>query len=339
MWIMRKILLLIIVGSLILGSIASYDVAAQISVNDDVLLDQMTTTAIIHSNGTTSIIIDTKVNNIGIDPITSADIRIDSLDLMVTSVISASGDVEFTTTTMDRHTMITIQFGTVINSNESEWIHLELQSYDLLSDLEKDEDLGYSYGSMVYYIRPHTQVTNYTFIAMLSAHASLSHESSVPLFPEADTNFTDGQRIAFKWFISTILPGQERAFIVRYQEIDTSSSVASVSYIVFGIVGLVGGLIGLGAAILGPKLITRFRRAGDVQVAGIIREETIILETLQTKGGSCSQKELYRELDISESKMSLLLSGLEEKGLVKRLRNGRENIVHKMEESEGQLKD
>ncbi len=73
---------------------------------------------------------------------------------------------------------------------------------------------------------------------------------------------------------------------------------------------------------------------GEVQVAGITQEETTILETLQVKGGSSSQKQLYTELDISESKLSLLLSGLEEKGLVKRFRKGRENIVHKMENSE-----
>jgi hypothetical protein len=169
---------------------------------------------------------------------------------------------------------------------------------------------------------------------MLPAHASLSHQSSVPLFPEAETNFTDGERIAFKWFISTIQPGQERAFIVRYQEIANSSSVARISFVVFGFVGLIGVLFGLGAAILGPRLIIRIKQIGEVQVVGITREEKTILETLQRKGGSSSQKELYTDLDISESKLSLLLSGLEEKGLVKRFREGREKIVHKMENSE-----
>jgi uncharacterized membrane protein len=326
--------LLIILSSLILSSMASFDVAAQSIATNDVLLDQMSTTAIIHNNGSTSIIIDVKINNIGINPVTSADIRVDSLDVMVTSVISGSGDTEFTKTTMDRHTMITIQFGTAININESEWIHLELQSYDMLSGLEKDENTGYIHGSLVYYIRPHTTITNYTFVAMLPAHASLSHKSAVPIFPEADTNFTDGQRIAFKWFVSIIQPGQERVFIVRYQSIDNSNSVTEVSFIAFGLVGLGGVLFGLGAAILGPKLITRIRRSSEVKYAGITHEETIILEQLQMKGGSCSQKELYGELDISESKLSLLLSGLEEKGLVKRFREGRENIVHKMEFSE-----
>ncbi|MHA1138095.1 MAG: helix-turn-helix transcriptional regulator [Candidatus Thorarchaeota archaeon] len=331
---MKQVLLLVIFSTLVLSSIASIDVAAQIIVSEDILFNQMNTTAVIHTNGSTSITIDAKVTNIGSTPLSSANIRVDSLALNVTSVVSGSEVTDFTTITMDRHTMIVIQLRNDLNTNESEWIHLELQSYDIQSNLELDESGNFKHGSLVYYIRPHVSITNYTFVAMLPAHASLSHESSVPLFPEADTNFTDGQRIAFKWFVSSIQPGQEHAFIIRYQVIDDSEIVTGVSILTFVLVGLVGAVFGLGIAILGPKLDTRIRRIGDVQYAGITREETIILETLKMKGGSYSQKELYSELDISESKLSLILSGLEEKGLVKRLREGRANIVHTMEKSE-----
>jgi hypothetical protein len=309
----------------------SFDVAAQSTTTNGVLLDQMSTTIIVHDNGSVSIIIDVRVDNIGIGPVTSADIRVDSLDVTVTSVVSNSGDTEFILTTMERHTMITIPFRNALNTNESEWIHLELQSHDLLSDLEQDETIGSIHGGLVYYFRPHNPVTNFTFVVMLPAHAFLSHKSSVPLFPEADTNFTDGERIAFKWLISAIQPGQERAFIVRYQGSHISNNFVGVSSIVLGFVGLVGIFIGLGLATLGPKVITRIRQFGEVQVAGITREETIILETLQMRNGSCSQQELYQELDISESKLSLILNGLEEKGLVKRFRKGRKNIVHRLE--------
>lgn len=331
---MKQVLLLVIISTLVLGSITPVGVIAQSTTTNDILIEVMNTTAFIHTNDSTSLIIDAKINNIGVSSITSADIRVDSLELNVTSAVSGGVEAEFIMTTMDRHTMITIQLSDNLNTNESEWIHLELQSYDIQSNLELDESGNFKHGSLVYYIRPHVSVTNYTFVAMLPAHASLSHESSVPFFPEADTNFTDGQRIAFKWFISSIQPGQERAFIIRYQVIDDPDIITGVSIIAFVLVGLVGAVFGLGIAILGPKLYTRIRRVGDVQYAGITREETIILETLKMKGGSYSQKELYNELDISESKLSLILSGLEEKGLVKRLREGRANIVHIMEKSE-----
>ncbi|MHA2146448.1 MAG: helix-turn-helix transcriptional regulator [Candidatus Thorarchaeota archaeon] len=330
---MKKVLLLIVVSTLILGAIAPIDVAAQSIETNNILLPQLSTIAVIHDNGSTSLIIDAKVENVGSSPISSANIRIDSLALNVTTVVSDSESTNFTMTTMDRHTMITVQFRNDLNVNESEWVHLEVQSFDIQSNLELDEISNFKYGSLVYYVRPHVLVTNYTFVAMLPAHASLSHKSSVPLFPEAETNFTDGQRIAFKWFVSQIQPGQERAFIVRYQAIDNSNDVVGVSFIVFGFVGLGGVLLGLGVAVFGPRLYSRIRRFGTVQYAGVTQEETIILETLQMKGGSCSQKELYSDLDISESKLSLLLGGLEEKGLIKRFREGRANIVHKMERS------
>jgi uncharacterized membrane protein len=72
---------------------------------------------------------------------------------------------------------------------------------------------------------------------------------------------------------------------------------------------------------------------GAVQYTGITNEESMIIESIQMKGGSCSQKDLYRQLDISESKLSLVLSGLEEKGIISRIRNGRENFIHIMERS------
>jgi uncharacterized membrane protein len=331
---MKQVLLLVVIGTLVLGSLTPFGVTAQSTTTNDISIEVMSTTAFIHTNDSTSLIIDAKIVNIGLNPIASADIRVDSLELNVTSAVSGEEEAEFIMTTMDRHTMITIQLRNDLNTNESEWIHLELQSYDIQSNLELDESGNFKHGSLVYYIRPHISITNYTFVAVLPAHASLSHESSVPLFPEADTNFTDGQRIAFKWFVSSIQPGQERAFIIRYQVIDESDIVTGVSIIVIVFVGLVGVVFGLGIAILGPKINTRIRHIGEVQYAGITREETIILETLKMKGGSCSQKELYNELDISESKLSLILSGLEEKELIKRLREGRANIVHMMEKSE-----
>lgn len=331
---MKQVLLLVVISTLVLGIITPFGVTAQSTTTDGFSIEVMNTIAFIHTNDSTSLIIDAKIDNIGVSPITSADIRVDSLELNITSAVSGGVEAEFMMTTMDRHTMITIQLSNNLNTNESEWIHLELQSNDIQSNLELDESGNFKHGSLVYYIRPHVSITNYTFVAMLPAHASLSHESSVPLFPEADTNFTDGQRIAFKWFVPSIQPGQERAFIIRYQVIDDSDIITGVSIIAFVLVGIVGAVFGLGVAILGPKLNTRIRRIGDVQYAGVTHEETIILDTLRMKGGSCSQKELYNELDISESKLSLILSGLEEKGLVKRLREGRANIVHLMEKSE-----
>ena len=81
-----------------------------------------------------------------------------------------------------------------------------------------------------------------------------------------------------------------------------------------------------------PKVVERLRHIGSVRLVGITAEEDTILETIRRKGGACNQKELYRQLNMSQSKVSLILSNLEERGLLRRVRDGRENIVEIVEE-------
>lgn len=56
-------------------------------------------------------------------------------------------------------------------------------------------------------------------------------------------------------------------------------------------------------------------------------EEKKVLEILRNSEGMRSQKELREIMKCTEAKMSLLISGLEAQGYVKRIRKGRENIV------------
>ncbi len=62
------------------------------------------------------------------------------------------------------------------------------------------------------------------------------------------------------------------------------------------------------------------------------KHEREVVQLLSGKGGSCLQREIYENLDMSQSMVSMLLTGLEERGLIRRLREGRENIVHLVEE-------
>jgi uncharacterized membrane protein len=321
------------IGILVLGLTWPADVLAQEDPTNGTLFDPLVITARIDVNGSTSLTIDARVINLESEPLQGADIRIDSLDV---AILSASVDGEVITssmTTMERHTMVSLPFTQELGGNESVWIHLELRVDDLQSSLEQDSITQFSYGSMTYYVRPHVPVSNFTFIAILPGHSSLSHDSVVPLFPQSNGNFTDGVSMAFVWYNSALLPGQEKVFIVRYQ-IPTVSEVSGSNFpLLLGIVGALGVLLGLGGAISAPRLRKRLRRLGAVQYTGITNEESMIIESIQMKGGSCSQKDLYRQLDISESKLSLVLSGLEEKGIISRIRNGRENFIHIMERS------
>ncbi|MCJ7818144.1 MAG: MarR family transcriptional regulator, partial [Candidatus Thorarchaeota archaeon] len=94
---------------------------------------------------------------------------------------------------------------------------------------------------------------------------------------------------------------------------------------------LLGVLLGIVLAVFGPRILYRLRRIGKVRFIGVTSEEEDVLEVIRQKGGSCPQKDLYTEFDMSQAKVSLILNNLEERGLVRRLREGRENVVHIME--------
>ena len=52
-----------------------------------------------------------------------------------------------------------------------------------------------------------------------------------------------------------------------------------------------------------------------------------VLDIIRGHKGRITQKDLRSKLDYSEVKVSLLLSELEKRGLIRKFKNGRENIV------------
>jgi len=56
-----------------------------------------------------------------------------------------------------------------------------------------------------------------------------------------------------------------------------------------------------------------------------------LLALLDKKGGRITQKELRKMLDLSEAKVSLMITDLESRGLVKKIKKGRGNVVIRKE--------
>ncbi len=59
----------------------------------------------------------------------------------------------------------------------------------------------------------------------------------------------------------------------------------------------------------------------------LTREQRELLEKIKGAGGSLTQKELRKQVDYSEAKVSLDLDVLESQGLIKRIKKGRGNII------------
>ncbi|MHA1661623.1 MAG: helix-turn-helix transcriptional regulator, partial [Candidatus Thorarchaeota archaeon] len=120
-------------------------------------------------------------------------------------------------------------------------------------------------------------------------------------------------------------------FIIKYQTPNYEAAPVQSFFVQSIAIGLIGVLLGIIIAVFGPRIVYRLRRIGKVRFVGVTNEEEEVLEVIRQKGGSCPQKDLYTEFDMSQAKVSLILNNLEERGLVRRLREGRENVVHIME--------
>jgi uncharacterized membrane protein len=297
-----------------------------------ITLDSVDIKAVLSTNGTTTVSIDAYVSNIGETSISTITIRIDSLNVEVLTAKTEDTTTEATAIDRDRYTELSVVLPDLLESDSSIWIHLDLRITDLQSELVTGTNPSYVQGDFIFYIRPLNTYSNITFTAVLPVDATLSQESVGPLFPDPDCNCTNGNSLIFIWEIPQLQSGQERAFIVKYQ-LPATPAVQTENFLLQGILLLGLGLgVGVVLTFLVPRLAERLRRITSVRLVGITEEEDTIIEVIRRKGGSCNQKELYRGLDLSQSKVSLILSNLEERGLILRTRDGRENIVRLIEE-------
>ncbi len=300
---------------------------------DDFVFDSITIITRMQKNETTSIIIDGKVRNVGVTPLSSISLRIESLEIEIISTRFNGTNAQSSMQQMEKHTMIVVHLVTELGSNESGWVHLEVNSTDVQSEPEIAPNGLSIQGGLIFYVRPHNTHNNLTFIAILPEYTQLSAESSVPVFPEADFNFTDGSSLGFVWHVSLLESGQERVFIVGYQsELNERTGLIFTPFEI-GLIILISFLIGIVATFTGIHIIPKLKRIQkeSVPIAGVTSEEAIVLRILETKGGFCFQRELYDQMEISQSKLSLVLKNLEERGLVRRFRDGRKNEVHLIE--------
>jgi uncharacterized membrane protein len=296
----------------------------------DIELDPIEIIATLSENGTTRLEISAQVHNIGASVITETSFRVDSLSVGILLATVSSQSVTAIANPLDRYTEILIPIPGGLDTNSSVWMNLELSVTDFQSDSVTSSDGTYLLSDFIFYIRPLSTFKNFIFSATLPVSAILSQDTAVPIFPVASTNYTDGSSLVFEWNVGSLQSGQEQVFIIKYglPLLQTSSIVPVYSEALLLLLGIALGAL---LVIIGPRIFQRIRQIGAVRFVGVTNEEEEILETIRQKGGSCSQKDLYTELDLSQSKISIVLTGLEERGLVRRFREGRENVIHIVE--------
>ncbi len=325
----RPLILILISLSLI---ILPNPVEAQVSTTD-ILMSDVEIDVKLHANGTSHILFSANVTNTGATAISIFTVRIELRSIVVMQAIV---DGFISSTNMieeDRYTKVTIEPTSQISANNSVWFSMKLQSSSLQEQVGICEERGLCLENMIYYVRPLNEFHNLRFSVYLPPHAVLDTEGP-PLFPSPTSNHTDGLSIVFLWEVEHILPGQERVFIVKYG-LPASSPAAidtGANDILLFLVAIFGGAIAVIVIERAPNMIRSLRTPRIVSEVGVTDHENEILRFLSKKGGSSLQRDIYRELDMSQSLASMILTGLEQRGMIKRFREGRENVVHLVEE-------
>ncbi|NHI83543.1 MAG: MarR family transcriptional regulator [Candidatus Thorarchaeota archaeon] len=311
---------------------ASFQIPVALAQTSIVEFDSVDITAILSESGTTTMEITAAIHNLGPDAITNVMLRVDSLTTQILASQIEGQDADATASIEDRYTLIQLPILGGLASNSSAEMKLELEMTDLQTDAATSFDGVYLLGDFIFYVRPLATFRNFIFRVILPEGATLSQETAGPLFPRASENYTDGASLIFLWNLGSLQAGQEQAFIIRYQ-LPGAATLTQAFLPCSSLFLLLGGFLGAVIVLVTPRVIRRVRQIGSVRFVGVTNEEKEILETIKSKGGSCSQKELYTDLDTSQSKISIVLAGLEERGLVRRFREGRENIIHIVEDT------
>lgn len=301
----------------------------------DLMMTNMRIHAELGTGCDTTIILETGFTNVGSTELDSIDLRIDVRGLQVSEVTINGTPVQSTVQTIDNFVVVSISPNTTILAGSQGNLFLNFTTQCLQERVGMNSDGSMYVSHLIYYFRPLSEIHNLTFSAALPQHAVIDLEAAAPLYPSPTSNHTDGSRPIYVWQTDVLLPGQEIVYIVKYQMpvalIDTFTATASDSMTI----GIAAAVIAALAVLIIERIPGWRRRfnSKEIIVSGKISiQEQEILDLLSIRGGSCPQREIYEELDMSQSMASMMLTSLEGRDLIRRLRSGRENVVHLMEE-------
>jgi len=300
----------------------------------DIVMSNMYVTATLDSECTKSLIIDSEVAYIGASPIDYFDLRIDVRDLTVNSASLNGTNVATTILPESTYNLVRVQSASPLMNSTMVNLHLNLTTDCLQEQIGLNDDETMYLNLFSYYIRPLYEVQNLTFTAVLPTHAVLQSDAAAPLFPNPTMNFTDGYSPVYVWFRDQMLPSQEVAFIIKYQipAAIIQEPPSQLDSLMVGVLAFILGAVAILFIERIPLLINKLQSRTVIAPIRLSKQEEQVLDFLSQKGGSSPQREIYEQLDMSQSLASTVLTSLEERGLIKRFRQGRENMVHLMEE-------
>lgn len=281
------------------------------------------------ANGTSQISLSTNMTNIGEQPLESIGIRFDVRRLTFLQSTIDGNPVSGQQIAVDNYILVRLQTAASLLPRQSSIVEIEMTTdtiQEIIGFCEEEEGcVMYA----IYYFRPLNEIRNLTVSMSLPVHAALQQTTALPVFPLPHNNYTDGSRMVFSWNIASIFPGQERVYITRYIIPGHQTAMTETHSILIPSIlaaTLAGAIIALTLERI-PKIVRSLREPKIVN-HGVTQHEEEILRLLSKKEGKCLQRDIYDELGMSQSLASMVLTGMEDRGLVKRVREGRENVVY-----------
>lgn len=165
--------------------------------------------------------------------------------------------------------------------------------------------------------------TNYRMRAYLPQGSGLVDKKNVSLpvvRPEKGEVGTDGQRIFVGWTESPDL-GQ-LSFQTIYRDVEEKGNSQNMPGLIWIIPILIVSLL-----VGGIYLAVKSREDIEEAYENLSEDEKEVLDMIRDNDNSMLQKDIVDESDYSKAKISSVISGLEEEGIIKKSKEGRSNKI------------
>ena len=238
------------------------------------------------------------------------------------TVQDGSGDLDFSVITQTTFfCQISLDLRQSLDSNESTvfYIYYNLDMMPLFEDVSKY--YYFEYSSCVNF-----QTTNHYLSIKLPENSYIHEEAGITsIYPTNCTQNVAGKRLIFSWNLRNLLPLANPIFIVRYDP--PSIETAHLPIWAF----IVGPLAGISIGVISTYFLMRRREGKSIKDMGVMflnESQKVLLRIVKESGGKIAQSDLGRKADYTRAKTSRNLLLLEEQGLVRKEKWGRNALVY-----------
>jgi len=194
------------------------------------------------------------------------------------------------------------------------------------------------YSQFLFNTKLDADVEKFSFEIWLPKGCFLYTENVNPIYPKPTSNFTDGERLVFRWEDENLPAGTAKIFVVYYSGNQPSSNVliapfpvylsSSTSWVILTLTAAAGITAVIAVALVYLKRRRERKGVTDTVFLLLSDSEKEILKLLSaSKDKMMTQKEIQDATGYSKAKVSVTVSMLERKGLVEKKAKGRTRIV------------